>query len=200
MPSAPVEEVLWLLFVGGPCWVEKGDGDQEKKKWFWRGFPPLWHYISSLPRVWEETPLRVVEGVICWDVSGRETERERGIFLQSEGKRPFGSFSSQKLPCLQCLMDAPLPPGSCFSTCSLHGAALGLGLSPASFRNTHSEGSHPLQGCARDSQSSFPSPEISLKLLTPAPPTHWTSPPSCPLDASRSTCPKLNTLPFSLYP
>ena len=148
----------------------------------------------------------MVEGVICWDVTGRETDRdsdretERVILLQFEGKRPFGPLSSRKLPCLQCLMGAPLLPGSCFSTCSLHGGALGLGLSPPSFRSTHSEGSHPLQGCARDSQSSLPSPEICLKLLTPAPCRPLDISTLVSLDASRSTCPKLNTLPFSLCP
>ena len=62
----------------------------------------------------------MVGSVICWGVRGRERERYRnregaGIFLQFEGKSPFGFLFSQK-PSLAAVSDGcPLLPGSSFS-------------------------------------------------------------------------------------
>ena len=168
------------LSVGGPCWVEKAGGDQEKKQWFLHC-----DIVSVSSQGWERR-LQVVRSVICLGVRGRETERYRN--------RDGGDFSAvwgEKSIWLPLLLEA-------FPGCSAWWMSPSMWLlffhlfctwwcpqfgSQPIFFSPHTL-SVPIHArlCARDSQSSLPSPKMSFNLLCPTP--------CCPLDISTLMSPR----------
>ena len=181
--------------MSGPCWVEKRGSGQEKKQWF------LHCDIISVPCQGCERRLQVVRSVICWGVRGRQrdTEIERGDFSAVWGEVPLAPSSLRSLPWLQCLMDVLFYLAPLF-TCSILGGAPGLGLSPSSFRHTCWV-FLSMPGCVPEIPRALcPAPRSLSTSWVRIPAAHWTSLPSCPLDTSRSACPKLNTPQFSLCP
>lgn len=166
--------------MGGPCWVEQRGSGQEK------AVTPLHCDIISVPARVGERRLQVARSVMCWSVRGereREIQKQRGagIFLQLQGKSPFGFlFSPRSLPWLQCLMDVPFYLAPLF-TCSVHGGVPGLGLSPSSLFAAPAECSHPCQAVCQRPPELSAQPQDLFQPPESYSTAHWTSPPLCPL-------------------